>query len=197
MLRRTGACYASRMPRFLFVLLLAAACARPDHIEIDPRAPRLSRKGESLRLHAKMMDRGGKVYSQERAEWKSRDPFVAGVTAEGEVTALSSGHTVLTATWNELTAEVPLEIDLVEALQIDPGTLNLLQSDEPVKVKVTALGLDGRALRDREVHLISADAKVARVDPEGRIWPVAPGDIVVRASIDDKQGEIAVHVRAK
>jgi hypothetical protein len=200
MLSGARACYASRMPRFLpvlAVLLFAAACARPDHIEIDPRAPRLSRKGESLRLHAKLMDRGGKVYPQERAEWKSRDPFVAGVSGEGEVTALSSGHTMLTATWNELSAEVPLEIDLVEALQIDPGTVTLLQSDEPVKIKVVALGLDGHPLRDREVHLVSGDPKVARVDPEGRVWPVAPGDVVVRASIDDKEGEIAVHVRTK
>jgi hypothetical protein len=183
------------MLRFLPLLLLVA-CARPDHIEIDPRAPRLSRKGESLHLHAKMMDRGGKVYPQERAGWKSRDPFIAGITSDGDVTALSSGHTVLTATWNELTAEVPLDVDMVEALQIDPGTLELLQSAEPVKIKVVALGLDGHPLRDREVHLVSADPKVARVDPEGRVWPVAPGDVVVRANIDDKVGEIAVHVRA-
>ncbi len=136
------------MPR-LVLLALVLACARPDHIEIDPRAPRLSRKGESVHLHAKLMDRAG-----------------------------------------------PLEVDLVEALQIDPGTLELAQSAEPVKIKVVALGLDGHPLRDRKVHLVPADPRVARVDPEGRVWPVAPGDAVVRANIDDKEGEVAVHVRA-
>ena len=50
-----------------------AACARPDHIEIDPRAPRLSRKGESMHLHAKLMDRAGKVFPMESATWKSRE----------------------------------------------------------------------------------------------------------------------------
>jgi hypothetical protein len=183
--------------RRLAALFLLAACARPDHIEIDPRAPRLSRKGESLHLHAKMMDRGGKVFPQERAEWKSRDPLIAGVSATGDVTALASGHTVITASWNELAGEVPLDVELVEALQIDPGTLELSPSAEPVKVKVLALGLDGRPLRDREVHLVSGDPKIARVDPEGRIWPVAVGDAVVRANIDDKEGAIAVHVRGK
>ena len=179
----------------LLPLLLLVSCARPDHIEIDPRAPRLSRKGESLHLHAKMMDRGGKVFSQERAVWRSRDPFVAGVTPSGDVTALTSGHTVLTAGWNELSADVPLEVDLVEALQIAPGMLALKASADPVRINVVALGLDGHPLRDREVHLVSADPEVARVDPEGRVWPVAPGDVVVRANIDDKEGEIAVHVR--
>ena len=47
------------------------------------------------------------------------------------------------------------------------------------------------------MHLVSADPAVARVDPEGRVWAIAPGDVTVRASIDDKEGEIAVHVRAK
>jgi len=185
------------MLRFLPLLLLAAACARPDHIEIDPRAPRLIRKGESLHLHAKMMDRSGQVFPQEHAGFRSRDPFIAGVTPAGDVTALSSGHTVITAVWNELSADLPLEVDLVEALQIDPGTLELKPSADPVKVSVVALGLDGHPLRDREVHLVSSNSAVARVDPEGRVWPVAPGDVVVRAAIDDKEGEIAVHVREK
>src|SRR3954468_6725458 len=187
-------CYAFPMLRLLPFLLLAA-CARPDHIEIDPRAPRLLRKGDALHLHAKMMDRGGRVFAQERAVWKSRDPFIAGVTPDGDVTALSSGHTVITAVWNELTADVPFEVDLVEALQIDPGVLELKQSADPVKINVVALGLDGHPLRDRQVHLVSANPAVARVDPEGRVWPIAVGDVTVKAAIDDKEGEIAVHVR--
>src|SRR5436853_7691068 len=112
-------CYHHNMLRLLPLLMLIA-CARPDHIEIDPRAPRLSRKAESLKLHAKMMDRSGQVFPQERAAFVSRDPFIAGVDENGNVTALSSGHTVIKASWNELTAEVPFEVDLVEALRIEP-----------------------------------------------------------------------------
>ena len=185
--------YDRPMLRLLLVATLFA-CARPDHIEIDPRAPRLLRKGESVRLHAKMMDRSGQVFPTEKAAFASRDPFIAAVDENGNVTALSSGHTVVTATWNELTAQVPLEVDLVEALRIEPAKLELSASADPVKLSVVALGLDGHPLRDREVHLVSADPAVARVDPEGRVWPVAPGDAKVRAAIDDKEGEIAVHV---
>ncbi|HUJ24969.1 MAG TPA: hypothetical protein VLW85_03050 [Myxococcales bacterium] len=179
----------------LLPLLVLFACARPDHIEIDPRAPRLTRKGETLRLHAKMMDRSGKVFPNERAAYASRDPFVAGVDENGNLTALSSGHTVITATWAELGAMVPVDVDLVEALRIEPAKLELAASADPAKVNVVALGLDGHPLRDREVHLVSGNPAVARVDPEGRVWPVSPGDATVRAAIDDKEGEIAVHVR--
>ena len=183
------------MLRPTLLLLALAACARPDHIEIDPRGPRLSHRGESLHLHAKMMDRGGKVFPKERAVWKSRDPMLAPVDESGMVTALGSGHTVLTAVWNELSADVPVDVELVEALRIEPARLELPASAEPVKLSVVAVGLDGHALRDREVHLSSANPAVARVDPEGRVWPVAPGDVVVRAKIDDKESEIPVHVR--
>jgi uncharacterized protein YjdB len=138
--------------RLLLLAFAVTACARPDHIEIDPRAPRLLHKGEAVRLHAKMTDRSGKIFSQERASWTSRDPFVAGVDANGAVTALSSGHTVV-------------------------------------------IGLDGHALRDREVHLASDNPAVARVDPDGRVWAVTPGDAVVRAKSDDKEAELRVHVR--
>jgi hypothetical protein len=181
------------MVRLLPVLLLLA-CARPDHIEIDPRAPRLTRKGESLHLHARMMDRGGQDFPRERAAWKSRDPFVAAVNENGDVIGLSSGHTVVTATWNELSADVPVEVDLVEALRIEPAALELPARADPVKIDVVPLGLDGHPLRDREVHLVSANPAVARVDPAGRVWPIAPGFVVVRANIDDKEGEIAVRV---
>jgi hypothetical protein len=183
------------MPRLTLILIALAACARPDHIEIDPRSPRLSCKGESLRLHAKMMDRAGKVFPQERAAWKSRDPLIAAVDEGGTVTALGSGHTLLTAVWNELSADLPLEVDLVEALRIETASLELSASKGPVKLSVVALGLDGHPLRDRQVHLTSADPAVARVDPQGRVWPVAPGDVVVRAKLDDKESGIPVHVR--
>jgi len=182
------------MKTFLTLLALLAACARPDHIEIDPSAPRLTRKGETVRLHGKLMDRSGKVFSGERAAWSSRDPFIASVDANGEVAALSSGHTVLTATWSELTATLPVDVDLVEALRIDRALLDLPVSSEPVKLGVTPLGLDGRPQRDREVHLASRDPAIARVDPEGKVWPVAAGDTVVQARLDDKEAEIAVHV---
>ena len=183
------------MRRLLLCLLAVSACSRPDHIEIDPRAPRLAHKGEAVRMHANLLDRTGRDFPTERASWKTRDPFVAAVDANGALTGLTSGHTVATASWNELSAEVPVEVDLVEALRLEPSSLDLASSAEPVKLTVTAIGLDGHALRDREVHLFSADPTVARVDSDGRVWAVAPGDAVVRARVDDKESEIAVHVR--
>ena len=179
----------------LGLALLLNACERPDHIEIDPRMPRLTHKGETVRLHGKLMDRHGRVYSTERAAWSSRDPFVAAVDKDGMVAALSSGHAVITARWNELSADVPVEVDLVEALKVDPEAIEVSLSGDAVRLSVVPLGLDGRPQKDREVHLTSLQPGIARVDPEGKVWGVAAGEAMVRAKIDDKEAQIRVTVK--
>jgi hypothetical protein len=174
---------------------LAAGCDRPDHIEIDPRMPRLTHKGETVRLHGRMLDRRGQHFATERPAWASRDPFVAAVDKEGLVAALSSGQTVVTARWNELTAEVRVEVDLVEALRAAPPRVEVTVSGEPVKLEVAALGLDGRPQPDRVIHLSSDSPAVARVDPEGKVWGLSPGEAIVRARLDDKEAEVHVIVK--
>ena len=196
-----GRCYSQPMQRnarialWLGLALCGAACERPDHIEIDPRMPRLTHKGETVRLHGKLMDRHSRIFSTERAAWTSRDPFVAAVDKDGMVAALSSGNTVITARWNELTADVRLEVDLVEALKLEPDKLEISSNGDAVKITVTPLGADGRPQKDREVHLTSLQPAIARVDPEGKVWGVAPGEAVVKAKIDDKEAEIHVTVK--
>lgn len=197
-----GMLRSQSLPRSTFGLalslglaLFSAACERPDHIEIDPRMPRLTHKGETVRLHGKMMDRHGRVFSGERAQWTSRDPFVAAVDVNGQVAALSSGHTVITARWNELAADVPLEVDLTEALKVEKDTIEVSLNGDAVKLGVTPLGLDGRPQKDREVHLSSQKPEVARVDSEGKVWGVNAGEAVIKAKIDDKEAEIHVVVK--
>ena len=186
----------ARLPALLLALSATlVACERPDHIEIDPRMPRLTRKGETVRLHAKMMDRNGRVFPTERATWSSRDPFVAAVSNNGEVAALSSGHTVLTAKWNELSATVPVEIDLVEAVSFDPATVELKADGDAVKLKVVALDAQGHAQKDREIHLQSLSPEVARVDSEGKVWGLKAGTARVQAKIDDKIADATIVVK--
>ena len=174
--------------------LLCTACERPDHIEIDPRMPRLIHKGETVRLHGKMMDRQGHVYATERAHWTSRDPFIAAVDTNGEVAALSSGHTVITAHWEELTAEVQLEVDLVEAIRAAPDAVTIKVDADPLKLNAVALGVDGRPRADREVRMTSNEPAIARVDSANQVWGVAPGETIVHAKSDDKEAEIKVTV---
>ncbi len=190
-------CTRARLGLGAALVLCLAACERPDHIEIDPRMPKLTHRGETLRLHARLMDRQGRSYATERARWTSRDPFIAAVDANGEVAALSSGHTVLTAKWENVTADVPLEIDLVEAIKVAPDTLTIkADDDKPQKIDAVAMGVDGKPRPDREVRLTSADTAIARVDNEHLVWGAAPGETVIHARCDDKDADVKVVVTA-
>ena len=185
------------MRRFLPLVLLplcALACLGPDHIEIDPTAPRLTHKGETVRLHGKVMDRHGKVYSRERAFFSSRDPAVARVDEHGNVIAVGSGHTIVEARSGGLRAEMPVEVDLIERLEVATAVLSMTLADEPTRAPVTAVGRDGQPRRDKEISFSSDDANIARIDPEGRIIPINPGETVVKARVEDKIALVKVVV---
>ena len=184
------------MRRLLAALLplFALSCLGPDHVEVDPAGPRLSHRGETLRLHGKATDRGGHVYGRERAFFRTRDPKIATVNEHGDLTAVSSGHTVVEARVGTLYAEVPVDVDLVERLEVAQSHVELTVDDEPVRVPVTPLGRDNQPRRDRTVEFTTDNADVARIDPEGKIWGLTPGDTLVKARIDDKLALIEVHV---
>jgi hypothetical protein len=181
-------------PLSLLLPLFLVACVGPDHIEVDPAGPRFIHRGETLRLHGKVMDRNGKVYTRDRAFFRSRDAKVASVNEHGDLTAVGSGHTLIEARSGSLYAEVPVEVDLVEKLAVANPKVELSIEDEPVAVPVTPLGRDGQPRRDREVELTSDNPAIARVDPQGRIWGLVPGDTLVKARVEDKLAIIQVHV---
>jgi len=175
-------------------VLIFLGCMGPDHISIEPASPRLVRKGETVRLKGHAADRMGRVFVGERAFWTSRDPKVAAVTEQGEVAAVGSGHAVIEARIGSLRAEVGVEVDLVEKLAVDQPLVELSVTDDPVKVPMRALGLDGQPRLDRQITYTCSAPAVARVDPEGRIWGMEPGEAVITGKHEDKTAEVRVRV---
>jgi len=173
--------------------LFALACLGPDHIEIDPSAPRLTHKGESVRLHGKVMDRHGKVYAQ-RSFFSSRNANIAAVDEHGTVTAVGSGHTVIEARAGGLLGEMPVDVDLIERLEAVAPVLHLSLTDDPAELQVRALGADGHPRTDRKLTFTSDDPNIARLDPQGRVWAINPGQTVIKARVEDKIALVKVVV---
>jgi hypothetical protein len=180
----------------LLAFPLAAACIGPDHLEIDPAGPRFTHKGETLHLQGKAMDRAGKVFVRDRPFFRSRDPKIAEVSEHGDLTAVGSGHTVIEARTGSLYAEIPVEVDLVEKLVVSPTRVELTDTSDPIAVTITPVGLDGQPRNERAVEMTTDDPRVARVDPEGKIWGLTPGTTLIKARVDDKLALIEVHVTA-
>lgn len=187
-----------RRPLWLLPLtVFAIACAGPDHIEIEPKEVVLKRPKETIALRGKVMNRRGNHWADKRCDWLSSDASVATVDAMGVVTAHKSGRTLLTASYDGLKAEVPVEVTLVEELRAEPAELVLFtDSEDSTKIRVTVLGPNGKALSDRSIRYLSNDEKVATIDGGGGVWTHNPGETLVRAVCENHEVTVKVKVEA-
>lgn len=177
----------------LVLLLAVVGCKKATHIEIEPRQPVLRTRIEYVQMIGKVM--GGRThYALERVKWSSDDPFIATIGEDGRLRALASGRTTVRATFGKLAAEVPVEVTLVEELRSDTTEVALsYEAGDPARVKVEAIGYDGRPMKDRPIFFKPENDRICRVDGVGQLWPVTMGETVVVAYHDDRE----VRIRCK
>ena len=186
-----------------FALLLAvsvvgplAACARVDYVEIEPNDVTLRRRGEGMWLRAKPMSRNGVYYPRLQVTWSSDNPKVCSVDSVGRLTAVGSGHAVITAEVSGHKASVDVDVQTVERVAIEPSTVTLAEDAPAFHPKVMPLDGDGHELRGRTIDMKAADPNVIDVDGEN-LYPVAPGHTLVTVRADDRKADIDVTVVAK
>lgn len=183
-------------PLALAGLLALAACTKPTHITIDPKQPQLKGHKETVQLIAHVMTNSVED-AKARVQWRSENPEIAAVDESGKVSGKSSGRTELVATYGDLKASVPIEVSWVEQVRADKGVVELsYQEGDAAKVKVEAVGFDGRVLKDRPISWKSETENVCRADPSGQIWPTGVGEGDVVASFDE-QHSIRIHCVVK
>jgi|GEM_PF-1187136 len=114
--------------------------------------------------------------------WTSSDESVAAVDANGEVTAVSVGHAVITATADGL-----LDMCSVSVSKKPVTGLTLSQSYTKIEtgktVELTAQVLPDDATYP-DVTWISSDETVAKVDQNGVITGISAGTVSISASAD-------------
>jgi hypothetical protein len=186
-----------------FALILAlsvagplAACARVDYVEIEPNQVNLRRRGEGQWLRAKPMSRNGVYYPRLPVTWTSDNPKACSVDSVGRITAVGSGHAVITAEVSGHKASVDVDVQTVERVQIEPATVTMAEDAAAFHPKVIPLDGDGHELRGRTIDMKAADPNVIDVDGEN-LYPVSPGHTLVTVRADDRKADIDVTVVAK
>jgi hypothetical protein len=189
----------SRLFALLFALTAAGpivACARVDYVEIEPNQVTLRRRGEGMWLRAKAMSRNGVYYPRLPVTWSSDNPKACTVDSVGRITAVGSGHAVITADVSGHKASVDVDVEVVERVQIEPATVTLAEDAAAFHPKVLPLDAEGHELRGRTIDMKAADPNVIDVDGEN-LYPVAPGHTLVTVRADDRKADIDVTVVAK
>jgi alpha-L-fucosidase 2 len=191
--------FRSRRLLLFPILLLAAACGRkPATIDVSPKKVTIYGLERAQRLNARVMDRKGRPLEGRSPTWSSSDSSTASVDAGGRVVAKKAGKTTVTAQLESISAQIPVEVVDVSAIEFGAASISLAGPAG------TSLPLTWRVLDSTQSKVdippawSSADPKVVTVSDGGVLTSLAPGTTNVVARVGDVQGvcEVRVHIEA-
>ena len=144
------------MRRLLVGILLiaaASACARKAaRIDVLPHRLKIYGLDRPSRLNARILDKKGQPLEIGTANWQTQDAAVAEVDSGGLVTPKSEGKTTVTAKYDTVTTQIPVEVVDVKSIEIQPAALRLVgpagSRDSPSSRRQE---LEGRPNRSRPV----------------------------------------------
>lgn len=123
--------------------------------------------------------------SDKAVNWYSEDESIAKVSANGQITGVKAGKTVICATTVDGGKHAQCEVTVynhVSKVSLDKAELLLYVGGEGASLKASVLPEDAP---DRTVSWESSDAKVATVDANGNVSPVAEGTAVITVKTTD------------
>ncbi len=191
--------FLSRALAVLGVALVAAACSRkPGTIEISPKKVTIYGLGRGQRLTVRVLDKKGQPMEGKAPAWTSSDGSTADVDPGGRVVAKKAGKATVTAEYQGVSAQVPVEIVDIASIEFGAPALSLI-GPAGTSIPLTWQVLDSKqAKADIAPTWSTADPKVATVSDAGVVTSVGAGTTTVVARVGDVQGacEITVSVRA-
>lgn len=182
--------------------LLALSCGdaiAADHggstIEITPSALTMI-VGAVEPVTAVVLDAAGTPVGGVDVFWSSEQPQVASVTAEGIVTAVSSGKTQIAASRNGASAVIPVSVSSlpVTLVRIQPASVDVWLG-AAVLLIAEPLDAAGSIVSGLPVIWSSANTSIATVNANGMVTGVAPGTVLVTATVAGLTGYAIVTVR--
>lgn len=166
-------------------------------IDIEPPGAGLVPGGTQL-FTAVPKTSSGIAVPNRTVTWSSANPSIASVSPSGLVTANALGETVVTATVDQVEANVPVNVTPkpVASVQVTPGSVTLFVN-QTQQIQVTLKDAQGGTLTGRLVTYVSDDIQVATVSNDGLITAVAPGQTVVYTRSEGKEATTDVTVEER
>lgn len=113
--------------------------------------------------------------------WTSDDATIAGVTPNGSsatITAVGNGATVIRAKVGTISADIPVQVLGVRAIQVNPVTASIRAGDS----QPFSATFDADAGVSTAVIWTSSEPSIATVNTSGIVTGVLPGTAVIRAT---------------
>jgi len=170
----------------LSAVILWGCSNKPASIDISPKKVRVYGLERSARLDGRLLNKKGEPVTDATPNWSSSNPGVATVEAGGHLVAKKEGKAMITASYEDISAQVPVEVIDVSAVEVSPTVIHIIG---PVG---TSISLQATVKNSKEAPVAikpeweSNDRAVATVSAEGLVTSVKPG----KASILAKVGEL-------
>ena len=163
-------------------------------LSVSPAELTLEALGATAQLEATARDQNGNALSA-LLTWGSSDTVVVTVDADGLVTALNNGTTMVTVRSGGVSASVSVTVEQAPAsvtVSSDEVVLTALGATEQLQASV--FDANDRAMA-AEVAWASSDAAVASVDEDGAITAHANGTATVTATVGSVSASVTVTVQ--
>lgn len=153
--------------------------------------------GEEAPLQAAVADRLGVSLRDRVVSWRSDNPQVVAVSADGVVRGVSAGRARIHASSGAGLAALELRITPpnVTGVRIDPGAV-VLQSGESLVLRAEVQGGRGGAMKGIPVEWQSSDPAIATIDQDGTVRGMRFGTARIAASAGGRRATVAVEVKA-
>ena len=173
----------------LAAVLVAAACGRkPATLDISPKKLKIYGVERSARLTTRVLDKKGQPLEPATPTWSSSNAEIVAAEPGGRLVAKKAGSVTVTATYEGISAQVPVEVIDVSVIEITPPSLPLTgPAGTSLPLTWTVRDSTQKAI-DLKPTWTSSDPKIVTVSEGGIVTSVAPGTATIVGKIGDIQG---------
>jgi len=186
---------ARRAIGMILLAVLAGACSRkPAAIEVSPRPVRIFGLGRSQRLTGRIVDKKGRPVQSGTLNWASSKSDVVTVDGSGRLQSKNAGRAVVTASFEKLSTEIPVEVVDVKTLEIAPTSARLV-GPVGTTMALSAVLKNSKGMPvPWPVSWSSSRPAAATVSPDGTVTTVGPGIATIVGKAGDLQGASEITV---
>ena len=154
------------------------------------------RLGRTYTFVVELLDESGNKVTGRRITWTSLNPTIAAVDANGVVTGVALGNTVITARADDATATTQMYVQpaVTSVLLLPPTNSVAVGASKTLTVAMT--DKDGQSVGGRSVVFSSSNPAIATVNASGTVVGVTIGAVTISAQsvLDQVAGSATVNV---
>ncbi len=166
-----------------------------NRVVVSPDSVNMTAIGETAQLSARVLDPDDQEISSPDLTWTSEDEAVATVDDQGVVTAQMNGQTLVTVTWEELSASAMVTVaQAADRIVITPDVARLTSIGETVELTASVRDANDVEITGAEPTWTSENPAVASVDGQGVVTAQMSGTTRVTATFGMVSSSVSISV---